>query len=116
MNPAQAILVVLIQLYRWTLSPLKMAILGPQARCRFTPSCSAYALEAIRQHGAVRGAWLALRRVGRCHPWGGCGEDPVPRPQAADESSREREGGDAGHGQPTVRSGAAALPAATVIH
>jgi uncharacterized protein len=79
LNPAQAILVFLVQLYRWTLSPLKMAVLGPQARCRFTPSCSAYALEALRQHGAARGTWLSIRRIGRCHPWGGCGEDPVPR-------------------------------------
>lgn len=116
MNPAQAILVVLIQLYRWTLSPLKMAILGPPARCRFTPTCSAYALEAIRRHGAVRGAWLALRRIGRCHPWGGCGEDPVPRPRAADERSSEGACGNAGHGHPNAPSGAAALPVAPVIH
>ena len=78
MNPAQAILVFLVRLYRWTLSPLKSAILGPHARCRFTPTCSAYALEAVRRHGALRGGWLAVRRLLRCHPWGGCGEDPVP--------------------------------------
>jgi uncharacterized protein len=47
-------------------------------RCRFHPSCSAYALEALAQHGAVRGTWLATRRVARCHPWGGGGFDPVP--------------------------------------
>jgi putative membrane protein insertion efficiency factor len=47
-------------------------------RCRFHPSCSAYALEALEQHGAVRGSWLTIRRVGRCHPWGGGGLDPVP--------------------------------------
>jgi putative membrane protein insertion efficiency factor len=45
--------------------------------CRFTPSCSAYALEALERHGAVRGTWLALRRVARCHPWGASGFDPV---------------------------------------
>jgi putative membrane protein insertion efficiency factor len=61
-----------ILLYRWTLSPL----LGP--RCRFYPSCSAYALEAVDLYGALRGGWLALRRIGRCHPWHPGGYDPVP--------------------------------------
>jgi putative membrane protein insertion efficiency factor len=61
-----------IQLYRYTLSPL----IGPT--CRFYPSCSAYALEAIDTHGALRGAWLATRRIGRCHPWHAGGYDPVP--------------------------------------
>lgn len=52
------------------------AVLPPS--CRFAPSCSAYAIEAVRAHGPARGGWLALRRVARCHPWGGCGHDPVP--------------------------------------
>ena len=61
-----------IQLYRWFLSPY----LGRQ--CRFEPTCSAYALEAIDTHGAIRGVGLAARRVCRCHPWGAAGYDPVP--------------------------------------
>lgn len=80
-NPGRllaTLLAALIRLYRWTLSPLQPFVFGPLARCRFTPSCSAYALEAVERHGALRGSWLALRRVCRCHPWGGCGPDPVP--------------------------------------
>ncbi len=46
--------------------------------CRFHPTCSGYAIEAIREHGAARGAWLALKRIGKCHPWGSGGFDPVP--------------------------------------
>jgi putative membrane protein insertion efficiency factor len=46
--------------------------------CRFTPTCSSYAIEALRRHGAARGSWLAMRRIGRCHPFGGQGFDPVP--------------------------------------
>jgi hypothetical protein len=65
-----------VVLYRLTISPL----LG--SRCRFYPSCSQYALDALERHGAFRGAWLAMRRVGRCHPWHEGGYDPVPEPVA----------------------------------
>lgn len=51
---------------------------GTPPRCRFVPTCSHYAIEAVEAHGAARGAWLAVRRVARCHPWGGFGADPVP--------------------------------------
>lgn len=46
--------------------------------CRFTPTCSEYTIESVQEHGSVRGGWLALKRIGRCHPWGGYGLDPVP--------------------------------------
>lgn len=62
----------LIRLYQWTLSPL----LGPT--CRFHPTCSHYAHEAVGRHGALRGGWLAVKRIGRCHPWHPGGIDPVP--------------------------------------
>jgi uncharacterized protein len=65
---------ILIRLYQWTVSPL----LGPA--CRFHPTCSQYALEAIRRFGVLRGGWLATRRIGRCHPWHPGGYDPVPHP------------------------------------
>jgi putative membrane protein insertion efficiency factor len=51
---------------------------GRPSPCRFDPSCSTYALEALERHGAGRGLWLTIRRVVRCHPWGGMGFDPVP--------------------------------------
>jgi putative membrane protein insertion efficiency factor len=75
--PARALL-ALIQLYKWTLSPL----IGRE--CRFLPTCSTYAADAIRAHGAWAGSWMATARVCRCHPWGGAGYDPAPalRPRA----------------------------------
>jgi uncharacterized protein len=73
-------LIALIRAYQWAISPLL------PASCRFTPSCSAYAAEAIGRHGALRGSWLAARRLGRCHPWGGHGHDPVPGTGEADDA------------------------------
>jgi putative membrane protein insertion efficiency factor len=71
-SPIARLLVAAVGSYRRVLSPL----LGP--RCRFAPSCSAYAIEALRAHGARRGGWLALRRIARCHPFHPGGHDPVP--------------------------------------
>ena len=79
MNPAQHLCVLPLKLYRAVLSPAKWTLFGPMGRCRFEPSCSAYALQAIESHGAVTGCTLAVKRICRCHPWGGCGYDPVPR-------------------------------------
>ncbi|HXP59845.1 MAG TPA: membrane protein insertion efficiency factor YidD [Dongiaceae bacterium] len=78
MNAAQYILISGARLYRGVISPVKTALLGPLAHCRFTPTCSQYAVESVRLHGVLAGTWLALKRIGRCHPWGGCGWDPVP--------------------------------------
>ena len=78
MNLVQSILIFGVRLYRWVVSPAKTLLFGPLGRCRFTPSCSAYALEALQRHGALDGSGLAVKRLCRCHPWGGCGDDPVP--------------------------------------
>lgn len=67
--------IALIRVYQYTLGPL----LG--GRCRFTPTCSVYALEAYQSHGVLRGTWLTLKRLARCHPLGGHGYDPPPLPR-----------------------------------
>jgi putative membrane protein insertion efficiency factor len=75
----QQLLLIALRLYRLAISPILTAALGPLGLgCRFTPTCSQYALEAVREHGAVQGTTLAARRLCRCHPWGGWGHDPVP--------------------------------------
>ena len=65
-------LIVPIKLYQILLSPL----IGPS--CRFNPTCSNYAIEAINKHGPIKGFWLAIKRISKCHPWGDSGHDPVP--------------------------------------
>ena len=74
------VLVVLIRVYQWTLSPLLQAICGPGCGCRFEPSCSRYFIEALETHGLCQGVRLGIGRILRCQPWGGCGHDPVPAP------------------------------------
>jgi uncharacterized protein len=75
----------LVRAYQCTVSPLFSFLCGPGSGCRFTPTCSAYFLEAVETLGVARGSWLGLRRLARCHPWGGHGFDPV---SAADGGAR----------------------------
>ncbi len=67
------VLIFMVRAYQYTISPL----LGPT--CRFTPSCSYYMVESINEWGAFKGLWLGLKRIGKCHPWGSSGYDPVPK-------------------------------------
>lgn len=75
-------LIAMVRIYQAAISPWL------PAACRYTPTCSAYAVQAIERHGSVRGSWLATRRILRCHPWGGSGFDPVP-----DATSNDRTDG-----------------------
>jgi putative membrane protein insertion efficiency factor len=75
-------LIGLVRLYRLAISPW----IG--ANCRFQPTCSEYAIEALREHGILRGSWLAAKRIGRCHPWGGSGYDPVPKSDGENDDPR----------------------------
>ena len=77
--------ILLIRIYQGVISPYLMPA------CRFIPSCSAYGVEAIRMHGPFKGGWLALKRIARCHPWGGIGYDPVP--EFRDEGRRTKDEG-----------------------
>jgi putative membrane protein insertion efficiency factor len=78
MNISQKTLVFAVRLYQVVISPVLAAAVGPAGRCRFSPSCSEYARQAVERHGAVIGGSLAVRRLCRCHPWGQWGEDPPP--------------------------------------
>jgi len=65
-------LILLVRIYQLILSPIL------PSTCRFAPTCSQYTLEALKKYGIFKGLWLGIRRIGRCHPWGGSGYDPVP--------------------------------------
>lgn len=75
----------LVWVYRRAISPFS------RAHCRFTPTCSEYAAEALREYGGLKGGWLTLKRLARCHPFGGSGYDPLPRADTAGQSGRDRE-------------------------
>lgn len=81
-SPLAVMMIGLIRLYR----------LVPKTRdhCRFHPTCSAYGLEAVKVHGAVKGTWLIMKRLGRCQPWGGTGIDPVPPTKTTTPSTNDR--------------------------
>lgn len=71
-RPIGYLFVVLISIYQWLISPLF------PGSCRYTPTCSQYGIEAIKKYGPFKGGWLAVKRISRCHPWGGHGHDSVP--------------------------------------
>ncbi len=68
----QFIVLLPVYFYRYSISPL----FSP--RCRYTPTCSQYTIEAVKKHGIIKGGWLSIKRISSCHPWGGSGYDPVP--------------------------------------
>ena len=72
------LVILLVHFYRRFLKPIMHALGGPLSGCRFHPSCSQYCVEAVERHGVAYGLWLTLKRLLRCHPWGACGQDPVP--------------------------------------
>lgn len=69
---------IFIRGYQLLLAPILRLLVGPGGGCRFDPSCSRYFLEACETHGVLHGSWLGIKRLARCHPWGGLGYDPVP--------------------------------------
>lgn len=86
---------LVIRFYQRILNPMLKAISGPAMGCRYSPSCSNYFLQAVEIHGPWRGSWYGICRIFRCHPWGGCGYDPVPSPRTAACGERTCSGHDA---------------------
>jgi putative membrane protein insertion efficiency factor len=83
LNSVQHIFIFAIRVYRWTISPAQIFLFGSTVGCRFTPTCSQYAIEAIYSHGTLTGSALAAKRICRCRPWGDCGHDPVPQNESS---------------------------------
>lgn len=86
-NAPRFILILAVRVYRLVFSPAQTLLFGPTGGCRFTPTCSAYTMEALRKHGAITGTALSAKRICRCHPWGGCGHDPVPPKKQSEKRS-----------------------------
>jgi len=84
------ILTLAIRTYQLTISPLQTFLFGPASGCRFTPSCSHYALEAVQKHGVIAGGWLAAKRICRCHPWGEGGHDPVVKAESENRKTETK--------------------------
>ena len=76
---------------RWFVRLYQQVRAGRPSPCRYQPTCSSYAVEALEVHGAARGSWLAIRRLARCHPWGGHGWDPVPLPHHHPDADHDHE-------------------------
>lgn len=75
------LLIKIVRAYQTVLSPVLHKLGGAGSGCRFVPTCSQYFIEAVQLHGAMKGAWLGVKRIARCQPWGGFGDDPVPQPR-----------------------------------
>ncbi|MDO9379827.1 MAG: membrane protein insertion efficiency factor YidD [Nocardioidaceae bacterium] len=101
----RSLLVLALRAYRYAISPLYGQV------CRYHPTCSAYALDAVQTHGAARGSWLAARRVGRCHPWAEGGVDYVPGSEAEARYLAERADDPRSSDAPRRRNNEAALVA-----
>jgi putative membrane protein insertion efficiency factor len=83
---------IAIRFYQRFLSPVLHALGGPGSGCRFTPTCSQYFLEAVETHGVLKGSWIGIKRIGRCHPWHPGGHDPVPPLAPVQEASGQKSG------------------------
>ncbi|MCW9034504.1 MAG: membrane protein insertion efficiency factor YidD [Rhodospirillales bacterium] len=83
MKVVSTALQLLVRGYQLVISPIF------PASCRYHPTCSSYAMQALQGHGALKGGWLALKRIGRCHPWGGSGYDPVPELHPSNTESKQ---------------------------
>jgi len=90
---------LLIRFYQIFLSPALHLLAGPGGGCRFEPTCSQYFLEAVEKHGNLKGSWLGVKRICRCHPWGGHGYDPVPETTIPTNTDAKNAAHCCGHGK-----------------